>query len=318
MLWWPDGFCRRLAARGRFVIRYDQRDTGLSSKFPPGRPGYGFEDAVDDVFRLLDGYGLSAAHVVGFSMGGMIGQGAARTRPKRVLSLTVISSTPIGMDRSHLPKSGEAWLQHMAVEVDWSDRVATVAYEVEEARLIAGTAYGFDEPGTRAFVEKDFDRSGGYLNATNHIVLLRGGEAWRGRLGDLRAPLLVIHGTADPVFPVEHGVTLSEAVAGARLLKLEGGGHEVHSAIGSGSSRRSPNTRVRSERSTGDDKIPHGIASRVTAGLGTSLPPRRHGMDVCSWEPTCPMECPLRAKADMELVDTADGRVCFLEEAGVR
>jgi pimeloyl-ACP methyl ester carboxylesterase len=229
MLWWPDGFCRRLAARGRFVIRYDQRDTGLSSKFPPGRPGYGFEDAVDDVFRLLDGYGLSAAHVVGFSMGGMIGQGAALTRPERVLSLTVISSTPIGMDRSHLPKSGEAWLQHMAVEVDWSDRAATVAYEVEDARLIAGTAYGFDEPGTRAFVEKDFDRSGGYLNATNHIVLLRGGEAWRGRLGDLRAPLLVIHGTADPVFPVEHGVTLSAAVAGARLLKLEGGGHEVHS-----------------------------------------------------------------------------------------
>jgi pimeloyl-ACP methyl ester carboxylesterase len=65
MLWWPDGFCRRLAARDRFVIRYDQRDTGLSSKFPPGRPGYGFEEAVDDVFRLLDGYGLSAAHVVG-------------------------------------------------------------------------------------------------------------------------------------------------------------------------------------------------------------------------------------------------------------
>jgi len=99
---------------------------------------------------------------------------------------------------------------------------------VEDARLIAGTAYGFDEPGTRAFVEKDFDRSGGYLSATNHIVLLRGGEAWRGRLGDLRAPLLVIHGTADPVFPVEHGVTLAEAVAGARLLKLEGGGHELH------------------------------------------------------------------------------------------
>ncbi|MEH2626201.1 pimeloyl-ACP methyl ester carboxylesterase [Bradyrhizobium sp. AZCC 1719] len=228
MLWWPDGFCRRLAARGRFVIRYDQRDTGLSSKFAPGRPGYGFEDAVDDVFRLLDGYGLSAAHVVGFSMGGMIGQGAALTRPERVLSLTVISSTPIGMDRSQLPKSGEAWLQHMAVEVDWSDRAATVAYEVEDARLIAGTAYGFDESGTRAFVEKDFDRSGGYLNATNHIVLLRGGELWRGRLGDLRAPLLVIHGTADPVFPMEHGVQLSGAVAGARLMKLEGGGHELH------------------------------------------------------------------------------------------
>jgi pimeloyl-ACP methyl ester carboxylesterase len=228
MLWWPDEFCRRLAARGRFVIRYDQRDSGLSTKYPPGQPGYGFDDAVDDTFRVLDGYRITAAHVAGFSLGGMVGQGAALKHPERVLSLTAISTSPIGVDWSSLPQSGEAWLEHMAVDVDWSDRAEAVAYTVKDARLIAGTAYKFDEAGTRAFVEKDFDRSGGYISATNHSVLFKIGAAWQRRLSELRSPLLVIHGTTDPVFPIGHGVALCEAVAGARLLKLEGGGHELH------------------------------------------------------------------------------------------
>jgi pimeloyl-ACP methyl ester carboxylesterase len=228
MLWWPDEFCRRLAGRGRFVIRYHQLDVGLSTKFPPGQPDYGFNDAVDYVFHLLDGYGLPAGHVVGFSLGGMFGQAAALKQADRVLSLTTIASTPIGGDRSRLPRSGEAWLEHTAVDPDWSDRSEAVAYLVQDARLVAGTAFKFDEGRTRTFIERDFDRSRGYLNATNHIVLLRGGEACQGRLDDLRAPLLMIHGTADPVFPIGHGFALCEAVPGARLLELEGGGHELH------------------------------------------------------------------------------------------
>jgi pimeloyl-ACP methyl ester carboxylesterase len=228
MLWWPDEFCRRLGARGRFVIRYDQRDSGLSTKYPPGQPGYGFDDAVDDVFRVLDGYGITAAHLVGFSQGGMVGQGAALKHPKRVLTLTAISTTPIGVDKSGLPGSGEAWLEHMAMDVDWSDRAEAVAYLVEDARLVAGTAYKFDEAGTKAFIERDFDRSGGYASGNNHSVLFDIGEAWHGRLGELRPPLLVIHGTADPIFSIEHAIALCEAVPGARLLKLEGGGHELH------------------------------------------------------------------------------------------
>jgi pimeloyl-ACP methyl ester carboxylesterase len=228
MLWWPDEFCRRLSARGRYVIRYDQRDSGLSIKYPPGRPGYGFDDAVDDTFRLLDGYRITAAHVAGFSLGGMVGQGAALKHPERVLSLTAVSTSPIGVNWSSLPQSGEAWLRHMAVDPDWSDRAEAVAYSVEDARLIAGTAFEFDEAGMRAFVEKDFDRSGGYASAANHSVLFKIGKTWQRRLGELRPPLLVIHGTADPVFPIGHGVALCEAVTGARLLMLEGGGHELH------------------------------------------------------------------------------------------
>jgi pimeloyl-ACP methyl ester carboxylesterase len=225
MLWWPEEFCRRLAEQGRFVIRYDQRDSGLSTKYPPGRPGYGYDDAVDDVFRVLDGYRISAAHVAGFSQGGMVGQGAALKHPERVLSLTAISTSPIGVDWTSLPESGKAWLEHMNVDVDWSDRMEAVAYLVEDARLVASTAHAFDEAETKAFIERDFDRSGGYLSATNHSILFKIGNAWKGRL---RAPLLVIHGTADPIFPIEHGVALAEAVDGSRLVRLEGGGHELH------------------------------------------------------------------------------------------
>jgi pimeloyl-ACP methyl ester carboxylesterase len=230
MLWWPEEFCRRLAARGRFVIRYDQRDSGLSTKYPPGRPGYDFDDAVDDVFRVLDGYRITAAHFVGFSQGGMVGQGAALNHSERVLTLTAISTTPIGVDKSGLPGSGKAWLEHMAMDVDWSHRAEAVAYLVEDARLVAGTAYKFDEAGTKAFIERDFDRSGGYASGNNHSVLFDIGDAWCGRLGGLRPPLLVIHGTADPIFPMEHGEALAAAVPGASLVALEGGGHELHPA----------------------------------------------------------------------------------------
>jgi pimeloyl-ACP methyl ester carboxylesterase len=173
---------------------------------------------------------VAGHHVAGFSLGGMVGQGAALKHPGRVLSLAAISTSPLGEDISMLPESGKAWMDHMAVDLDWADRAAVVAYCVEDARLIAGTAHQFDEDGTRAFIEKDFDRAGGYLSATNHSVLFETGRAWRGRLGQLFAPLVVIHGTADPVFPFEHGFALSEAVEGASLVRLEGGGHELHTA----------------------------------------------------------------------------------------
>ncbi len=228
MLWWPEAFCGRLAERRRFVIRYDQRDTGLSTKCPPGEPGYGIEEVVDDAFAVLDAYGISSAHFVGFSLGGMIGQVAALKTPQRVLSLTAISTSPIGGEQTDLPPSGEAWLEHMSEEVDFADRKATIDYMVEDSRLVAGVASPFDAVGMRAFIERDFDRSGGYLNGANHSVLFNINQEWRDRLQLMNAPLLVIHGTADPVFPHGHGEALAQSVDGARLVKLDGGGHEVH------------------------------------------------------------------------------------------
>ena len=228
MLWWPEAFCGRLAERGRFVIRYDQRDTGLSTKYPPGQPGYGMDDVVEDAFAVLDAYRIPSAHFVGFSLGGMIGQVAALKDPRRVNSLTVISSSPIGGDQTRLPPSGDAWLDHMNEEVDLADRAATIDYMVEDSRLVAGVAAPFDAIEMRAFIERDFDRSDGYLSGANHSILFDIDQEWRDRLSLLNVPLLVIHGTADPVFPHGHGDALAQSVDGARLVKLDGGGHELH------------------------------------------------------------------------------------------
>lgn len=229
MLWWPEALCERLAGQGRYVIRYDNRDTGRSTTYPPGEPGYTFDDMVDDVVRVLDGHAIPAAHIVGMSLGAMIGQVAALKHPSRVLSLTAISSTPVGTDTSHLPQCSEAFLARMEAseKVDWSDRSQVIDSMVADSRVLAGTAGPFDEAEIRAFIERDYDRAGGYLSATNHGTL-KVGDGWRGRLSEIKAPILVIHGTADPVYPIEHGEALAEAVAGARLVRLEGGGHELH------------------------------------------------------------------------------------------
>lgn len=229
MLWWPDEFCRKLAGNDRYVIRYDQRDTGRSTKYPPGKPGYALDDFVKDAIGVLDQYGIARAHVVGMSLGGMIGQLVAAGYPSRVLSLTAISTTLVG-DSSGLPASGAAWFDHQATTsetVNWSDRSQVIAFMVDDARLTASTAHPFDEAQVRAFIERDYDRSGGYLSATNHGVLMSE-VSKRSRLQDMRVPLLVIHGTTDPVYPLEHGIALARSVPGTKVVRIEGGGHELH------------------------------------------------------------------------------------------
>ncbi|MDX8456856.1 alpha/beta hydrolase [Mesorhizobium sp. VK9D] len=228
MLWWPETFCRQLAERGRFVIRYDNRDTGLSTKYPPGAPSYTFEDMVDDAMRVLDDHGVAKAHVAGMSMGGMIAQSVALKYPERVGALTVISSSPLGVDTSNLPGTTEAYRKHSAEggDVDWSNRGQVLDFMVKDAHAIASTLYPFDEKRIRAMIEEDYDRSGGLATATNHFLLKGGGPQRKVR--DLRVPLLVIHGSADPIFPIEHAEALAKAVPGARLVRIEGGGHELH------------------------------------------------------------------------------------------
>lgn len=229
MLWWPRAFCEELAGRDLHVIRYDNRDTGRSTRYEPGAPTYSFDDVADDAVRVLDGHGVRAAHIVGMSMGGMIAQIVALKYPDRTLSLTAISTSPVGTDTSHLPSMTDAYKVHAArgEDIDWSDRAGTIGYVVEDVRMLTGAGRAFDEAGTRAFVEADYDRSGGLLSATNHFML-KGGSDWRGRLGGLDRPLLVIHGTSDPIFPIEHGEALAEAVKVATLLRIEGGGHELN------------------------------------------------------------------------------------------
>ena len=114
MLWWPEDFCKRIAAEGRYVIRYDNRDTGRSTTYKPGKPPYTFDDMANDAIRVLDGYGIAKAHIVGMSLGGMIGQLAALKYPSRVSSITAISTTPVGVDTSDLPQTTEAYMKHVA------------------------------------------------------------------------------------------------------------------------------------------------------------------------------------------------------------
>lgn len=231
MLWWPDEFCARLAERGRYVIRYDNRDTGRSTTYEPGEPGYTLDDMADDALRILDGYGVSTAHLVGLSLGGMIAQLVALQYPARVASVTAISTTPIGLENVGLPGSEPTLDGHFeqSAEVDWHDRDVVIRHMVEDARLMVGPLRSFDATSATKLVERDYDRARNFASATNHTIL-QGGAGAAGRLHEIQAPFLVIHGTGDPIFPIAHGAALADAVPGASLLRLDGSGHELNEA----------------------------------------------------------------------------------------
>jgi pimeloyl-ACP methyl ester carboxylesterase len=230
MVWWDDAFCAMLAGRGRFVIRYDHRDTGRSVTYDVGRSGYTGADLVVDAVGVLDEYGIAAAHVVGVSAGGALAQVLALDHPDRVLSLVLIStSSVLGDDRAPLPgPTGELtrfWERTRpdpAVEDAYADHL--VAYQ----RVLAGRRRPFDERLARDVVRRDMDRARNYASVQNHELI--DGAKPRGRLSDVSAPTLVVHGTADPMFPAEHGEALARAIPGARLLLLDGAGHGVEPA----------------------------------------------------------------------------------------
>jgi pimeloyl-ACP methyl ester carboxylesterase len=229
MLWWEDEFCAALAAGGRFVIRYDHRDTGRSRTYPPGQPGYGGDDLVADATRVLDGYGIARAHVVGLSMGGALAQLLALDFPDRVASLVLMSTSPAGSAHD-LPPATDAYRAFAAgAEVDWSDPASVSESSVAEARVLAGGERPFDEARARALVARDVKRARNVASAQNH-GLLDGGEPWRQRLGAIAVPTLVVHGSADPLFPLGHGRALADEIPGARLLALAGAGHGIDPA----------------------------------------------------------------------------------------
>ncbi|WP_026851858.1 alpha/beta fold hydrolase [Glaciibacter superstes] len=224
MDWWDDEFCERLAAGGRHVIRYDTRDTGRSTTFPVGSPRYGFDALNDDAVGLLDGLGIAAAHIVGISMGGGIAQELAVNHPNRVASLSLIATSTGGPG---LPPMSEDLAQQMGGggAPDWSDREAVIAYYTDGERMLAGTI-PVDEERMRRIVGRVWDRSPAIASGQNHWQL-GGGESIRARLGEITAPTLVLHGTADPLFPYGHGEALAREIPGARLVPLSGMGHQM-------------------------------------------------------------------------------------------
>ena len=230
MLWWEEGFCRLLAGGDRFVVRYDHRDTGRSVTYEPGRPGYTGADLAADALGVLDAYGISRAHLVGVSAGGALAQLVALGHPDRVASLVLISTSPALPGGRDLPPPTAAFGRFVSqVTVDWSDRESVVDYLVDYSRVLAGGQRPFAEEPMRDLVRRDVDRARDVAAAQNHD-LLDEGEHVSGSLSSIAAPTLVIHGTADPMFPVEHGEALAQALPHARLLRLEGAGHGVDRA----------------------------------------------------------------------------------------
>jgi pimeloyl-ACP methyl ester carboxylesterase len=231
MDWWEDALCERLAAAGCFVIRYDHRDTGQSASYPPGAPGYNGRDLVEDAIGVLDALAVGPAHVVGMSAGGGIAQELALLQPDRVASLTLLSTSPAvsrEIDVPALPPPSEELRKRFAEplpEPDWSDRAAVVDYLVEDWRPFFGSG-GFDEPALRELAARVIERTRNIASSMKNHWVMEQGEPVRARLGDIRAPTLVIHGTDDPLFPYAHAEALAAEIPGARLLPLAGVGHE--------------------------------------------------------------------------------------------
>lgn len=230
MLWWDEDLCRMLAGGGRFVIRYDHRDTGRSVTYPPGRPAYTGADLTADAAGVLQSHSLTAAHLVGVSAGGGIAQELALHTPACVRSLVLISTSPVGSVDRELPPPTDAFIRFVSsARVDWTDRDSVIEYLISYQRLLAGGQRPFDEMAFRDLIRRDVDRARDFAAAQNHDALPQG-EALDKPLAAISAPTLVMHGTADPMFPVEHGRALAEEIPGARLLALEGAGHGVDRA----------------------------------------------------------------------------------------
>jgi pimeloyl-ACP methyl ester carboxylesterase len=230
MLWWDEDFCRLLAQGGRFVIRYDHRDTGRSVTYEPGRPEYTGADLVADAVGVLDAHGIAAAHVVGVSAGGAFAQLLALKFPDRVLSLVLISTSPATPRQRGLPSATERYRRFLAnATVDWSEEESVIEYLVGYARVLAGGERRFDEAAVRELVRRDVERAHSIAASENHGLLAEG-DVPSEPLSSIAVPTLVIHGTADPMFPLEHGQAVAEEIPVARLLPLEGAGHGVERA----------------------------------------------------------------------------------------
>jgi pimeloyl-ACP methyl ester carboxylesterase len=230
MLWWEEGFCRLLADGGRFVIRYDHRDTGRSVAYEPGQPRYTGADLVADAVGVLDAYGIAAAHVVGVSAGGAFAQLLALGFSDRVLSLVLISTSPATAGKRSLPSATERFSDFLAsAEVDWSDHESVVEYLVAYERTLAGGVRPFDDAAWRELVRRDVERAHDIAASENHSLVAEG-DVPSEPISSIAVPTLVIHGTADPMFPLAHGRALAEEIPGARLLTLEGAGHGVDRA----------------------------------------------------------------------------------------
>ncbi|RJQ80624.1 MAG: alpha/beta fold hydrolase [Desulfobacteraceae bacterium] len=238
---WPEEFCGMLAEAGHFVIRFDNRDTGLSGKLASagepklevlmadaalGKPvqvPYTLSDMAADTLGLMDLIGIERAHICGVSMGGMIGQIMAVEHPWRLASLTSMMSTTGETD---LPPSSAAVRQAMMgmppdTREDYQD------YLVKLMRTFSDDSAAFDDDLQRRMAGRIFDRGLYPQGFFRQIAAIMASGGRRRQLKSVRVPTLVIHGDHDTVFPLAHGQDTAAAIPNARLMVVPGMGHAL-------------------------------------------------------------------------------------------
>ncbi len=241
MIHWDEDLCKDLAKRGHYVIRFDNRDAGLSTKFEAvgnlsiseaiGRilngeevqPPYTLEDMAEDAVGLLDALGVQKAHICGMSMGGMIAQTIAIRHPSRVLSLISIYSMPA---ISELPQPEPEIMRILTVSPPHK-KETYVEYMLSVFKTIAGPRFGVDGPWTRKIMAESFDRSYYPAGIARQLFAILTQRDRRPALASLKMPAPVIHGTDDPLVPVEAGRETAKCIPGAQLKVIDGMGHDL-------------------------------------------------------------------------------------------
>ncbi|MHA2303573.1 MAG: alpha/beta fold hydrolase [Candidatus Thorarchaeota archaeon] len=235
MIRWDEAFCKALAAQGRLVIRFDNRDVGLSSKFDEaGIPDvmallqrqavdvpYKLKDMASDAVGLLDSLGVKEVDVVGVSMGGMIAQTMAVHYPDRVRTLTSIMSSTGNPDVWQ--PTEEAMSVLLAPPA--SNRDEYIANSVKAAKVFHGPHYPLDEDYVRNYSEISYDRCYHPPGFSRQLGAILASGSRNEALANVKIPTLVIHGDADPLVPVEGGKDTAKSVPEAELLIIKGMGH---------------------------------------------------------------------------------------------
>jgi pimeloyl-ACP methyl ester carboxylesterase len=236
MLAWHDDLCALLVDRGFFVVRFDNRDIGLSTHLhdapapnlmaalggDTSSASYRLEDMADDTAALLDALGIDSAHVVGASMGGMIAQTLVITHPERVRSLTSIMSTSS-------PAIGSPTQEALAVllAAPATSREDAVQRAITSYRVIGSPGYPLDEEWLADIAGTAYDRGYDPVGVARQLLAIHASGDRTAALAGVRVPTLVVHGDRDPLVQVEGGRATAAAVPGAELLVLEGMGHNL-------------------------------------------------------------------------------------------
>lgn len=241
MILWPEGFCEMLAARGFRVVRFDNRDIGLSSKLdhlgvPKLGPAvasmllgtsfvapYALEDMARDIAELLEALSIDRAHVVGASMGGMIAQTMAITHPHRMRSLVSIMSTT---GKPRVLTSEPRALRALFAPPPRT-REEAIERHLALFEVVRSTAWPFDEKGLIERAGRSWDRGSHPRGVLRHLGAIAMTGDRTARLRFVRVPALVVHGTVDPLIRPIGGKLTAEAIPGARLEMIEGMGHDL-------------------------------------------------------------------------------------------